>query len=125
MSLRRVSEEKAVVIDVEAQRQSVCLEDKARKLQMRQECLIAVKPGPDDNAAVIVKHVQKSWLPVLTVKPAMRRSIILPELADFLGLPTPNRFCFGFRFLGSQAAANGKAAHGGTVGFESEPASQF
>lgn len=74
------------------------LKDPAQKIQVSQECFPLVEPGAENDPAVVIEDVQQRWLPVLACKPSVRRSIILPKLTYFLGLPTPNGLGFVFGF---------------------------
>ena len=82
---------------------------------MSQERLPLVELGGHNDAAVIVHQMQQGGLPILAHKPAMGRSVVLPKLADFLGLPAAHRQPFAGRSLGSQVVLQGEAAHGSAV----------
>ena len=92
---------------------------------MSQQRFLLVEAGPQDQAAVIIEDVQQRWLPILAGQPPVRRSVILPELAYFLGLPTPDGLAFGFGFFSGQRVSQSETAHGGPSGFESKAAQQF
>lgn len=83
---------------------------------MRQEVLALIDPGEGQESAVVIDDFQerKEFWPA--GKPAMRRSIVLPELADLLDLPAAHgpsrRFVFG---VGSQALSERPTAHGGAI----------
>jgi hypothetical protein len=111
-----------VVIDVEAQGQSCGEKSLAQELQMSQEGFALVESGADDQTAVVIHEMQEAGLPVLSDQPAMRGSIILPELAHALSLPAADRGPFSFKHWRGQMVAQGEAAHGGAVQFEVETA---
>jgi len=115
MVVRHMSEEEAVEVDIEAQGQAGGLEGLTQEIQMSQERLPLGELGGDNNAAGIVHQMQEGGLPILAHKPAMGRSIVLPKLADFLGLPAAPRRPFAGRSLGGQVVLQGEAAHGSAV----------
>jgi len=92
---------------------------------MGQQRFPLVEPGTEDQAAVIIEDMQQRRLPILTRQPPVRRSVILPELAYFLGLPAPDRLAFGFGFFSGQGVSQSETAHGGPSRFESKAAQQF
>ena len=92
---------------------------------MSQERFARKESGAGDDAAVIVQDVQQGWLPILFGKPVVRRSIVLPELTNLLGLPAANWLSFDHRLHGSQIVAEGEAADGGAVDLVLEAAQGF
>ena len=92
---------------------------------MGQERFFLVKPCAQNDSAMIIEDVQERGLPVLAAKPAVRRSIILPKLAYFLGLPTANGLTSVFGFLSCQTLSYREAAQGRAMGLEVEAAEQL
>jgi len=115
MAAGQMREEEAVEIDIQAQGQAGGLEGLTQEVQMGQERLPLVELGGDNNAAVIVHQMQQGGLPILAHKPPMGGSIVLPKLADFLGLPAAHGRAFAGRSLWRQVVLQGEAAHGSAV----------
>lgn len=86
-----VGEEKRVVVDIECQGQTAGGEGAGKEVEMSQETLARVEPCEGKKAAVVVEEFEQRRLLGLVRKPAMWRSVILPELADLLDLPAAYR----------------------------------
>ena len=80
-------EEEGMVIDVKGQRQAVLTKGGWEEVEMSREVFALVDAGSGDQAAVVIDEAQKRRLALLAREPAMRRGIVLPELADVLNLP--------------------------------------
>lgn len=114
-----VGEEKRVVIDVEGQRQARGGEGGGKEVEMSQESLAWVEPCEGEEAAVIVEEFEERRLVGLVRKPAMWRSIVLPELADLLDLPAANRLgTFFVPGIGSQLLSERPAADRSAIELE-------
>jgi len=118
----QMGEEKAVVIDVKTEGQAGALEGQTEELQMGQKRFPFIEADNDHHAAVIVNQIEQGRLPLLADQPAVGRSVVLPELADLLGLPAAH----GLARLGTgrdgQTVFQGKAPDGGAVQLEMEAA---
>ena len=57
------------------------------EIQMGVEVFAFVEAGTRDHAAVLVDDLEEGGRAVLAVEPAVRRSVVLPKLADVLDLP--------------------------------------
>ena len=114
-----VGEEKGVVIDVESEGQAAGGESAGEEVEMSQETLAGVKAREGKKAAVIVEDLEQRRLLGLVGKPAMWRSVVLPELADLLDLPAAHGL--GTLFvsgIGCQVLEECPAADGGAIEFE-------
>jgi len=124
-SLRGVGEEKAVIIDVDLQRQAIGLKSISQELEAGQECFLGVKPGRQIDPAEIIQKIEQGRLPVLIGQPTVRGGIVLPELTNFLGLPAADGFASLGRLGGRQAMGEGEAADRGPVRFKSKAAEKL
>src|SRR6476620_10470443 len=86
-----MGKEEGVVIDVERERQADGQEGGGEEVEMSQKRFAWVDLGQWQKAAVIVDDLQQREIDLGVGKPSMRGSIILPELADLLNLPTADR----------------------------------
>ncbi len=96
-SLWVLSEEDAVIIDIELEWSPVGQEGGGQEIQIGQEELPVIDFGADEEAAAIVEHVEHGEVNGAEGEPRVRRGIQLPEFANLGALPAPNG---GFRFLG-------------------------
>ena len=87
----RVGEEEGMVVHVEGQRQAAGEEGAREKVEMGEEGFARVEPGQGQEAAVVVDEFEHRRLLALRGQPAVRRGVILPELADLLDLPAADR----------------------------------
>ena len=119
--LGHMGEEKGVIIDVKGQWQAAGHECTGEEVQMSQQCLANIKPGQGQEPAVVINDLQEGKKLVATGEPAMRGSVVLPELADLLDLPAAHRLSRGFG-VGwmSQSMNQRPAADGGTVQLKPE-----
>ena len=121
-----MGEEKAVVIDLKTEGQSDGGKSVGKKIQMGGEIFQFVKLGAGEKAAVVVDQLEERGLIIFGGDPAMRGSVVLPELADILHLPAAGRL----RFLivggiGSEIVLQRPAADGSAVQFEIVAAQDF
>ena len=84
-------EEEGMVIDIEGQRQAVLAKGGRKEVEMSWEVFALVDASSGDQAAMVIDESQKRRLALLAREPAMRRGIVLPELADVLDLPAADR----------------------------------
>ena len=91
-----MGEEEAVIIDVKTEGQSDGGKGLGKKIQMGGEIFAFVKFGAGEKATVVVDQLEQRGLIILRGDPAMRGSIVLPELADILHLPAAHRLRFLF-----------------------------
>lgn len=125
-SLGLVGEEKGVVIDVESEGQATGSESAGEEVEMSQEALARVEACEGKKAAVIVEDLEQRRLLGLVGKPAMWRSVVLPELADLLDLPATHRLgAFFVTSIGCQVVLEGPAANGGPSELELMTAMNF
>jgi hypothetical protein len=93
-----LSEEDAVIIDIELEWASIGQEGGGEEIQVGQEEFAVIEFGADEEAAAIVEHVEHGEVEGAERKPRVRRGIELPEFTNLGALPAPNR---SVRFLGS------------------------
>jgi hypothetical protein len=79
---------------------------------MSQETFAWVEPNQGEKAAVVVEEFEQGRLLGLVCKPAMWRSVVLPELADLLDLPAAHR-SGAFFVTGIGCYASGRGPSGG------------
>jgi hypothetical protein len=77
-----------MVIDVKGQWHAVLAKGGWEEVQMSRKVFALVDACPRDQAAMVVDESQERRLAFLAREPAMRRGVVLPELADMLDLPT-------------------------------------
>src|SRR5436305_1317834 len=86
-----VREEKRMVIDVEREWAAAAQKGARKEVEVGEEVLATVEPRERHQPAVIVDDLQERQRLVPLRKPAVRRSIVLPELTDLLHLPASDR----------------------------------
>jgi hypothetical protein len=125
-SLGVLSEEDAVIIDIELEGPSIGQEGGGEEIQVGQEEFAVIEFGTDEEAAAIVEHVEHGEIEGAERKPMVRRGIQLPEFPNLGALPAPN---WSARFLGgscmSIAVLHRPMADLGTVEFEIVEAQDF
>lgn len=89
--LGHAGEIEGVIVDVERQREAVGEESGGQEVEMGGEIFALVNASAGDDAAVVIDDLQERGLALLAVEPAVRRSVILPKLADILDLPAADR----------------------------------
>ena len=93
---------------------------------MSQETFAWVEPNEGEKVAVVVEEFEQGRLLGLVCKPAMWRSVVLPELADLLDLPAAHRpGAFFVAGIGCQLLHEGPAADGRAIEFERMTAMHF
>lgn len=119
-------EKHGVIIDVDLQRPSVAQERGGEEIEVGQEEFAAIEFGTDEHAAAIVEHIEHGKVQRALGKPAMGRSVQLPEFANLGTLPPPHR---GVRALGRSVMRmiilDGPAADLGAVELEGVQAQGF
>lgn len=80
-----------MIIDVNFQWQPKLQECLGQEIQVSQQSFALVNLGPGEDSAAIIEHIEQREEQITVWKPAMRRSIQLPQLADLTALPTSNR----------------------------------
>ncbi len=95
--LRVLSEEDAMIIDIELEWPAVGQEGGRQEIQIGQEQFTVIDFGADEEAAAIVEHVEHGEVKGAEWEPTVGGSIQLPEFADLGALPAPNR---SVRFFG-------------------------
>ena len=75
----RAGEKEGVVVDVEREGEAVGAEGCREEVEMGVEIFAIVEACAGDHAAVIVDDLEEGRLAVLTVEPAVGRSVVLPE----------------------------------------------
>jgi hypothetical protein len=124
--IRGVSEKEGVVIHVERQRQAGGEEGAGQIVQVSEERLARIEPRERDHAAVIIDGLEQNEQLVAVGEPAVRRSIVLPELADLLDGPSAHGPARGFELrIRSEPFGDGPAAHRGAAEFEIQTAKQL
>ena len=125
-SLRVLSEEDAMIIDIELEGPAIGQEGGRQEIQIGQEEFTVIDFGADEEAAAIVEHIEHGEVNGAEWEPTMRGGIQLPEFADLGALPAPNRSA---RFLGGGgvgiAVFHGPMADLAAVEFESVEAQDF
>ena len=125
-SLWVLSEEDAVIIDIELEGASIGQEGGGEEIQVGQEEFAVIEFGTDEEAAAIVEHVEHREVDGAERKPTMRRGIQLPEFTNLRALPAPN---WSVRFLGRSrmgiAVEHRPMAYLGAVEFEGVEAKNF
>ena len=101
-SLWVLSEEDAVIIDIELKWASVGQEGGGEEIQVGQEQFAVIEFGTDEEAAAIVEPIEHWEVDRAERKPTVRRGIQLPEFTNLGALPAPNR---SVRFFGGVAWA--------------------
>jgi len=102
-SLWVLSEEDAVIIDIELKWASVGQEGGGEEIQVGQEPFAVIEFRTDEEAAAIVEHVEHREVDGAERKPTVRRGIQLPEFTNLRALPAPNR---SVRFFGRSRMGN-------------------
>ena len=124
--LRILREEHGMVIDVDLQGSSVAQERGGQEIKVGQQEFAAIDFRSDEQAATIVEHIEHGKVQQTWGKPAMGRSIQLPEFADLGALPATHWGVRAFRRSGmGQAILHGPAADLGAVKFEGVQAQGF
>jgi len=117
--VRVLGEENAVVIDIELQGAAVGQKGGGQEVEVGEQQFTLVKFGAGKEAAAVIEHVKHGESGFAAGKPAVRRGVQLPELADLGALPAAHR---GQNPLGGddmgQVVFNGPAPDLGTVEFE-------
>jgi hypothetical protein len=114
-----LSEEDAVIIDIELEWASVGQEGGGEEIQVGQEKFAVIEFRTDEEAAAIVEHVEHREVDGAERKPTVRRGIQLPEFTNLRALPAPNRSVRFFRNSRMGIAVlHGPMADLGTVEFE-------
>src|SRR6266581_5626242 len=125
-SLWVLSEEDAVIIDIELEGATVGQEGGGQEIQVGQEEFAVIEFGADEEATAIVEHVEHREVDGAERKPTVRRGIQLPEFTNLGALPAPNR---SVRFFGRsrmcRAVLHGPVAYLGAVQFEGVEAKDF
>ncbi len=125
-SLWVLSEEDAVIIDIELEWASVGQEGGGEEIQVGQEEFAVIEFGTDEEAAAIVEQVEHREVDGAERKPTMRRGIQLPEFTNLRALPAPN---WSVRFFGRSrmgiAVEHRPMAYLGAVEFEGVEAKNF
>lgn len=99
-SLWILSEEDAVIIDIELEWAPVGQKGGGQEIQIGQEEFAVIDLGADEEATAIVEHVEHGEVNGAEREPRMRRGIQLPEFANLGALPAPNR---RVRFFGGKS----------------------
>ena len=86
-----MSEEQAVEIHVEFQRQAMLLEGRRQEVEVGQEQFALINFGTGENPAAIIEHVEHGKGLGAAGEPAVGRGVQLPEFTDLAALPAPNR----------------------------------
>jgi len=121
-----VSVEEGVEVDVEAQRQTVGLEDAGEEIEVGQEGFAGVEAGAGVKAGGIIQDVQQSLFAGLARQPSVGAGVVLPEGAVVAGLPAFDGFRGRFvARIGRQLMRQSPAADTGAVGEEVEAAVEF
>ncbi len=108
-----------MIIDVKAEGQSDGSKGAGKKIQMSRKIFAIIEFGSGQNAAVVIDQLKERRLIIGRAEPAMRGSVVLPELADVLHLPAAHRLRFLFvSGIGSQIIFQSPAADGSAVEFE-------
>ena len=109
-------EKEGVIVNVQGERQPVLAKSRGEEVEVRGEIFALVKAGAGQHAAVVIDDFQERRLALLAGKPAVRRSIVLPELSDLLHLPAPDGAARFFpRARRGQAVSQRPAAHRGPM----------
>ena len=88
-SLGVMSEEDAVIIDIDFQRQPVFDKGGGKEIQIGDEQLALIDFGTGEDTAAIIEHVDH-WKETRAVdEPLVRRGVQLPEFTNGLPLPAP------------------------------------
>ena len=90
-------EKDGVIIDVDLQRSAVDQESGGEEIEIGQEEFSAIEFGTDEHAGTIVEHIEHGEVQRAWGKPAMGRSVQLPEFADLGALPATH---WGVRAFG-------------------------
>ncbi len=111
-----MGEKQAVVIDVEFQRQPVLREGSRQEIEVSEQGFAFVDFGGGEDSAAIVEHVDHGEGLSAAGKPAVGRSIQLPQLVNLTALPAPNG-CRGpvIRFGVSQVVFHSPATDLGSI----------
>jgi len=86
-----MSEEQAVEIHIEFQRQTVLLECGGQEIKVGQEQFAFINFGTGEKPAAIVEHVEHGKGLGAAGEPAVGRGVQLPEFTDVAALPAPDR----------------------------------
>jgi len=118
-SLGILREKDGVVIDVNLQWPAVAQERGGEEIEVGQQEFAAIDFGTDEEAAAIVEHIEHGKVQERRGKPAMGRSIQLPEFADLGALPATDWGVRAFGWIGmSQAILDRPATDLRAVEFE-------
>lgn len=121
-----VGEEEGMVIDIEGQRQAAGEEGGGQIIEMGGERLGGIKAREREQAAVIIERLEQVKAGGQIGELAMRGSVVLPELADLLGLPAAERL-WSLLVAGVRRTAIGDRppADAGAIKGEAVPAEQL
>lgn len=86
-----VGEKEGMIIDIERQREAAGGKGGGKKIEMSQKGLARIKPDQWEEATVVIEQFEQRRLLALMSKPAVGRSVVLPELTDLLDLPATHR----------------------------------
>ena len=86
-----VSEEQAVIIDVELQRQAILGESPGQEIKVSQQDFPLINSGTGKDPAAVIEHIEHGKGLLTTREPAVWGGVQLPKLTDLAALPAPNR----------------------------------
>lgn len=124
--LRGVGKKEGVIVNVESQGQTVRAESAVQKIQMSQEGFRIIEASADIEAGGVIQEVEQGVLVSLGRQPVVRGSIVLPESAQVLSLPTFEGLrCFLEAGVWGKVMLERPATHTGPVGFKLQAPKQF
>ena len=121
-----LGEKDGMVIDVNLQGATVAQERGGQEIKVGQQEFAAIDFGTDEHAATIVEHIEHGKGQRRRGKPAMGRSIQLPEFTDLGALPAAHWSVRAFGGSGmGEAVLHGPAADLGAIELEGVQAQSF
>ena len=86
-SVGLAGEKEGMVIDIEGEREAAGEKGGGQIVEVSEQSFGGIEARERQQAAVIIESLEQMKTRGLIGEPAMRRSVVLPKLADLLGLP--------------------------------------
>lgn len=120
--LRPLAEKEAVLVHIQSHRQPYGFEGAAEEIQMSQERFPRIQTGSRDDPTTVVNRLKQMGGRHILSHPGMRGNVILPKLADGLGLPSSDGLRVIFpRRVRRGPVSQGPAANSRSINVNAQP----